>query len=164
MDHSARTSVRATLVEFYDNSINNVYNLVFPPDINEDDLGLVYFAYYCNDLDSYNGEGEPFSNKKKQIKDLYNDSFLNRVKYLAQEEQTTIENIFWIKWCLDRCSSNSLDDIPESILNELKPYNPEIIGYYTWGLEKPDDHRSNEIMDGKMIGILLKGKVDIGCE
>lgn len=148
-----------TLVELYDGSINNVYHLTFPLDMDADDLGLVYFAYYCNDLDSYNGEGHPFERKKQQSKDLRKDYYSDCVRQLAQDEQTTVEDIYWMKWCLDRCSSDPLEDIPELVSDEMQKYNTKIVSYYTWGLE--DGERSSEIMDGNVVGILLEGKVDI---
>lgn len=144
-----------TLVEFYDGSVNNVYELVFSTDMDEDDLGLVYFAYYCNDLDTYNGEGKPFN--KKQIKHLY----IEQVKYLADKEGVKIKDIYWLEWYLDRCSSDDLEDIPTEISEQVNQY--EIISYYTWGLENLSDHRSRQIMDGMTVGILLKGKTDLEC-
>lgn len=130
-----------TLVEFYEREINNIYEFEIYEN-NCEYLGLLYFINECSDVDSYlDGDG-PLSKEAEETEES------DKIPREIFEE-----DVNWMKWYLDKCYIEYLDNVPNYISKKLDKY--QIVGYYKW---------HSQILDyDKIDGILLIGHHDSLC-
>jgi hypothetical protein len=88
--------MKYTLYEIYDGELNEEYDIEIPEDQDPETLGLVYFAFHCSDVNSYN-EGGPLKKRRKN-----NNLYVKEMKYLSKMENTPLKKLSWIYWYLKR--------------------------------------------------------------